>query len=111
MNISSTRMSYNNRHRTYMSYYLSLYTHNLLKVTAIAGLNSLNSSGAVPQLETIKRFDMGVAFTANYSFSGRRRPVDNETLLMTDFTKLKIKLAQSFDVLIGVGCACVCSYG
>jgi hypothetical protein len=43
------------------------------------------------------RFDMGVAFTANYSFSWRRRPVDSETLLVTHFMNLKIKLTQSFE--------------
>jgi hypothetical protein len=42
------------------------------------------------------RFDMSVIFTANYSFSGRRCPVDSETLLVTDFVNLKIKLTQSF---------------
>jgi hypothetical protein len=43
------------------------------------------------------RFDMCVAFTVNYFFSGRRRPVDGETLLVTDFVNLKIKPAQSFE--------------
>jgi hypothetical protein len=42
------------------------------------------------------RFDMCVAFTTNYSFSERRRPVDSETLLVTDFVNLKIKPTQSF---------------
>jgi hypothetical protein len=42
------------------------------------------------------RFDMCVIFTANYSFSVRRRPVDGETFLMPDFMNLKIKSAQSF---------------
>jgi hypothetical protein len=42
------------------------------------------------------RFDMCVIFTANYFFSVRRRPVDDETLLMTDFMNLKIKSVQSF---------------
>jgi hypothetical protein len=42
------------------------------------------------------RFDIGVTFTANYSFSGRRRPLDSETLLVTDFVNLKIKSAQFF---------------
>jgi hypothetical protein len=42
------------------------------------------------------KFDMCVAFTANYSFSGGNVPVDSETLLMTDFMNLKIKPAQSF---------------
>jgi hypothetical protein len=41
-------------------------------------------------------FDMCVAFTANYSFCGRRRPVNIETLLLIDFMNLKIKSAQSF---------------
>jgi hypothetical protein len=41
-------------------------------------------------------FDIGVVFSANYSFSGRRRPIDSETLLVTDFVNLKIKPAQSF---------------
>jgi hypothetical protein len=39
---------------------------------------------------------MCVIFTTNYSFSWRRRPVDSETLLMTDFVNLNIKPAQSF---------------
>jgi hypothetical protein len=43
------------------------------------------------------RFDMGVAFTANYSFSWRRRPIDNEALLVTDFVNLRIKPTQSFE--------------
>jgi hypothetical protein len=42
------------------------------------------------------RFDMSVAFTTNYSFSERRRPVDSGTLLMTDFINFKIKSTQSF---------------
>jgi hypothetical protein len=42
------------------------------------------------------RFDMSVAFTANYSFSERRRPIDSVTLLVTDFVNLKIKPTQSF---------------
>jgi hypothetical protein len=42
------------------------------------------------------RFNMYVIFTTNYSFSQRRRPVNNETLLMTDFVNLKIRTAQSF---------------
>jgi hypothetical protein len=50
-----------------------------------------------PDLNT--RFDMGVIFMANYFFSGRQRPVDSETLLVTDFVNLKIKSAQFF------GCA------
>jgi hypothetical protein len=45
------------------------------------------------------RFDMGVAFTANYSFNGRQRLIDSEALLVTDFVNLKIKSAQFF------GCA------
>jgi hypothetical protein len=42
------------------------------------------------------RFDVDTIFMANYSFSGMRRPIDSETLLVTDFMNLKIKLAQSF---------------
>jgi hypothetical protein len=42
------------------------------------------------------RFDMSVIFTDNYSFSGRRRPINNESFLVTDFVNLKIKLTQSF---------------
>jgi hypothetical protein len=42
-------------------------------------------------------FDMGITFTANYSFSERQRvPVDSEALLMADFVNFKIKSAQSF---------------
>jgi hypothetical protein len=41
------------------------------------------------------KFDMCVAFTANYSL-GDDVPVDSETLLMTDFVNLKIKPTQSF---------------
>jgi hypothetical protein len=48
------------------------------------------------------RFDMSIVFMANYSFSGRRRPIDNETLLVTDFVNLKIKTAQFFKILIGI---------
>jgi hypothetical protein len=32
----------------------------------------------------------------NYSFSGRRRPIDSEILLMTDFVNLNIKSTQYF---------------
>jgi hypothetical protein len=39
---------------------------------------------------------MRIAFTVNYYFSGRRRPINNETLLMIDFVNLKIKSTQSF---------------
>jgi hypothetical protein len=42
------------------------------------------------------RFDMGVTFMINYSFSRRDVPVDNETFLVTDFMNLKIKLTQSY---------------
>jgi hypothetical protein len=42
-------------------------------------------------------FDMCIAFTSNYSFSGRGNvPIDSETLLMTDFVNHKIKPTQSF---------------
>jgi hypothetical protein len=40
---------------------------------------------------------MSVTFTTNYSFNGRRRPVDSDALLMTDFMNLNIKPAQSFE--------------
>jgi hypothetical protein len=39
---------------------------------------------------------MCVIFMTNYSFSGRRRLIDSETFLLTDFINLKIKLTQSF---------------
>jgi hypothetical protein len=42
------------------------------------------------------RFDMGVAFTVNYSFSSDVS-VDSEALLVTDFVNFKIKLVQSFE--------------
>jgi hypothetical protein len=42
------------------------------------------------------KFDMGVVFTPNYSFSGGVVPVDSDVLLVTDFVNLKIKPAQSF---------------
>jgi hypothetical protein len=48
------------------------------------------------------RFDMSIVFMANYSFSGRRCPIDSETLLVTDFVNLKIKTAQFFKILIGI---------
>jgi hypothetical protein len=41
-------------------------------------------------------FDMSVIFTANYFLVRDDVPVDNETLLVTDFVNLKIKSAQSF---------------
>jgi hypothetical protein len=47
-----------------------------------------------PGLNT--RFDMIVVFTANYFLVRDDVPVDNETLLVTDFVNLKIKSAQSF---------------
>jgi hypothetical protein len=42
---------------------------------------------------------MSVIFSVNYSFSGKWRLVDSETLLVTNFLSLKIKPIQSF------GCA------
>jgi hypothetical protein len=39
---------------------------------------------------------MIVVFTANYFLVRDDVPVDNETLLVTDFVNLKIKSAQSF---------------
>jgi hypothetical protein len=54
------------------------------------------------------RFDMCVVFSANYSFSVRRR-LDSEALLMTDFMNLKIKPAQSSEDAHRVGCVCICS--
>jgi hypothetical protein len=42
------------------------------------------------------RFDIVVVFMVNYFFSGRRRPVDNEVLLVIDFMNLKIRSTQSF---------------
>jgi hypothetical protein len=47
-------------------------------------------------LDLNSRFDMDVVFTVNYFFSGIRRPIESETLLVTDFVNLKIKPAQSF---------------
>jgi hypothetical protein len=47
-------------------------------------------------LGLIFRFNMCVIFTVNYSFSGRRRPIDNDALLMTDFVNLKIKVDSVF---------------
>jgi hypothetical protein len=41
--------------------------------------------------------DMSVVFTINYSFSGMLRLVDSETILVTDFVNLNIKLTQSFE--------------
>jgi hypothetical protein len=38
------------------------------------------------------KFDINVVFMANYYFSGSQRPVDSDTLLVTDFMNLKIKL-------------------
>jgi hypothetical protein len=49
------------------------------------------------------RFNMGVAL-------GGDIPVDNETLLMTDFMNLKIKPLNLSDMLIRIWCAYVCSY-
>jgi hypothetical protein len=39
---------------------------------------------------------MIVAFMTNYFFSGGDVPIDNETLLITDFVNLKIKPTQYF---------------
>jgi hypothetical protein len=48
---------------------------------------------------------MTVAFTANYFFSEGDVPVDNKTLLVTDFVNLKIKSTQSFKYGHKVWCA------
>jgi hypothetical protein len=42
------------------------------------------------------RFNMCVIFTANYSFSGSQRPIDNDALLITNFVNLKIKVDSVF---------------
>jgi hypothetical protein len=42
------------------------------------------------------RFDMGIVFTANHSFSGSDVPVDSDAFLVTGFVNFKIKSAQSF---------------
>jgi hypothetical protein len=56
------------------------------------------------------RFDMVVVFTANCFLVGDNIFIDSETLLMTDFMNLKIKLAQSFE-RTHKDRMCVCSYG
>jgi hypothetical protein len=40
---------------------------------------------------------MSVVFTTNYSFSGMLRLIDSETVLVTDFMIVNIKLTQSFE--------------
>jgi hypothetical protein len=47
-------------------------------------------------LDSNPRFNISVVFMTNYFFSGRRRLIDSEMLLVTDFVNLKIKPAQSF---------------
>ncbi|BAT16564.1 Os12g0256600, partial [Oryza sativa Japonica Group] len=47
-----------------------------------------------------------LAFTANYSFSGRRR-TRRQRGACGDFVNLKICRPSLPEVLIGVGCACV----
>jgi hypothetical protein len=44
------------------------------------------------------KFYISVIFMINYSFSGGDVVIDSETLLVTDFVNLKIRLAQSFRV-------------
>jgi hypothetical protein len=53
--------------------------------------------------------DMSVAFIDNYSFTGRRYPIDTEALLVTDFVNLKISRSSLLEVLVGVVCTCMCS--
>jgi hypothetical protein len=61
-----------------------------------------------PDSNTI--FDMGIAFTTNYSLGGDV-PIDSETFLVIDFVNLMIKLAQSFrcthrgKICVFIGCA------
>jgi hypothetical protein len=45
------------------------------------------------------RFNIDVAFTTNYSFSGRRVSIDSNVLLMIDFMNLKIKSTQFLELL------------
>jgi hypothetical protein len=52
------------------------------------------------------RFNISVIFMTNYFFNERRCPVDNETLLVTDFVKFKIKLTQSF-IVVYTGRVCI----
>jgi hypothetical protein len=42
------------------------------------------------------RFDISIIFMTNYFLMGGDVPINNETLLVTDFVNLKIKPAQSF---------------
>jgi hypothetical protein len=42
------------------------------------------------------KFDMYIAFTANYFSVEYDVPVDSETLLVTDFVNLKIKAGSIF---------------
>jgi hypothetical protein len=67
-------------------------TTNSARVNQQGGLSLINLIH--PGLNS--RFDIAVAFTANYYLSGRRHPVDSETFLMTVFVNLKIKPTQSF---------------
>jgi hypothetical protein len=61
-----------------------------------------------PDSNTI--FDIGIAFTTNYSLGGDV-PIDSETFLVIDFVNLMIKLAQSFrcihrgKICVFIGCA------
>jgi hypothetical protein len=54
------------------------------------------------------RFNIGVIFTPNYSFSERRHPVDNDDLSMIDFINLKIKLPRFFGgAHLSMMCVCI----
>jgi hypothetical protein len=70
--------------------------HLQLIILSLEGDVLVNSESLLVIEGSNSIFDMDVAFTANYSFSGRRRPIDSELLLMTDFINLKIKSTQYF---------------
>jgi hypothetical protein len=53
------------------------------------------------------RFDMSITFTTNILSMVVNVSIDNETLFVTDFINLKIKLAQSFGDAHKSRCACV----
>jgi hypothetical protein len=59
------------------------------------------------------KFDMSVVFMTNYSFSGRRRPhqqrdaLGHRLCVSQDQYSRSSRLSLS-EVLIGIGCMCVC---
>jgi hypothetical protein len=106
----------------------ALYRQKNMSCSQFNGKPFEKQSGLALVVELIytylnSKFDIGIIFTANYSFSGCDVLIDSEMFLVTDFVNLNIKPAQCFrdvhmsrlcvHVFIGVSartCMSICVY-